>query len=492
MRAVLGVDIGTSSSKGVLVDFSGNIIASTTREHAVEHPHPGWAEMEMTQWWDEFCSISRELVGEHEIAAVATSGMGPCVGVADADGVPLRPAILYGIDGRAVEQIARMTTELGDAAIVERGGSSLSTQAVGPKLAWLAHHEPHVFGRARKLFMPASWLVYQLTGRYVLDHHSASQSSPMYDTIACEWFEDWALPLAGNIELPELVWSDEVVGTVGTGASLATGLPEGTPVVAGTIDAWAEAISVGAHTPGTLMIMYGTTMFFVNTTEDRLIVDSLWSTVGAFSGSRSIAAGMATSGAITSWLRHLLGDPSHEQLVDSAAASPAGSNGLLALPYFAGERTPIADPDARGMFAGLTVEHGVGDLYRSILEATAFGVRHNIAAMSAGGAAPHRVVSVGGGTQSTLWTQIVSDVTGVRQELPRVTIGASYGSAFLAASAVEPVDITTWNPVARVVKPNPDLSGVYGLLYGLYLELYEATSHISHQLAAIQRSSARF
>ncbi len=487
-RVVLGVDIGTSSSKGALVDLDGRVLATAIREHDVSRPRPGWVEMPGEVWWEEFRSIARELVqtADTEVVAVGVSGMGPCVLVTDEGGIPLRPAILYGVDTRAGAQISRLTAELGRAEILERCGSELSTQAVGPKLEWLADIEPAAAASARFLFMPASWLAWNLTGAYVLDHHSASQCTPLYDTIVGEWYLPWVERIAPGYELPTLVWPGDVVGTVTDTASADTGLPAGVPVIAGTIDAWAEAVSVGAQNPGDLMLMYGTTMFLVNTISDRVTVSGLWGTVGAFPGTRNLAGGMATSGAITGWLRSLFGSPSFSELLAEADAAGPGAHGLLMLPYFAGERTPIADPDARGVITGLTVEHSRGDLYRAALEATAMGVRHNVDALTAAGGLVKRVVAVGGGTQGGLWTQVVSDVTGLEQLIPRVTIGASYGAAFLAASTVRNVDISEWNPIVTRVVPRADFP--YDRLYSLYLELYRATAPIVHALAARQGS----
>lgn len=486
-EVVLGIDIGTSSSKGVLVDFNGNIHASAVRDHRVSRPAPGQVEMDAGLWWEEFCHISRELTATEDVrvVGVGVSGMGPCVVVTDEQARPLRPAILYGIDTRAVEQIEYLTREFGAESIVDRCGSALSTQSVGPKLAWLSDHEPDVASRARLLFMTSSWLVYQLTGQYVLDHHSASQCTPMYDTRALDWHSPFADRLAQGIELPRLVWPGDIIGHVNAAASERTGIAQGVPVIGGTIDAWSEAASVGAHRPGDLMLMYGTTMFLINTLQARGTSSSLWGTVGVVPGTYNLAGGMATSGAITGWLRQLVGSPDYAELLAEAGKSGPGANGLLMLPYFAGERTPIADPKARGMFAGLTLDHTRGDLYRAALEATAFGVRHNVEAIAALGGDVRRAVSVGGGTQGGLWTQIVSDVTGLEQQIPSVTIGASFGAAYLAADALTPIAINDWNPIVAVTRPQDDLSTRYNLLYGLYRELYDSTASITHRLVEL-------
>ena len=443
--------------------------------------------MDATIWWDEAVAIIRELLTDidaADVVAVGVSGMGPCVTLTDDHGTPLRPAVLYGVDMRATAQIARLTEQLGGAAAIQaRCGSALSTQSVGPKLAWLADEEPQVLARAARLFMPSSWLAWHLTGAYYLDHHSASQCTPMYDIARQSWLEPWASQLAGPVTLPPLRWPGDVVGSVSASAAEHTGLRAGTPVIAGTIDAWSEALSVGAQSVGDLMLMYGTTMFLVNTVPGIVTSPALWTTVGALPGTRNLAAGMATSGAITAWLRDLFGAPDYEELLALAEASGPGAGGLLMLPYFAGERTPVADPDARGVIAGLTVTSTRGDLYRAALEATAFGVRHNIETIESAGGQVDRIVAVGGGAQGGLWTQIVSDITGRPQQIPARTIGASYGAAYLAAGALAEVDIAQWNPIVEVQRPRPQLRDRYDELYQLYRELYPATADISHALA---------
>ncbi|GHJ37700.1 FGGY-family carbohydrate kinase [Streptomyces sp. TS71-3] len=489
--AVIGVDIGTSSSKGVLVGPDGALLRTAVREHAPDRPGPGMFEMDADVWWREFTELARELTAEAgalglKVAAVGVSGMGPCVLLTDEHDTPLRPAILYGVDTRSVDQIERIERHLGPARIIARCGSALSTQAAGPKIAWIAEREPDVYRRARRLYMPSSWLVRRLTGNYLLDHHSASQCTPLYDTTALDWYAPWAAEVAPGIELPPLAWSGEPAGEVTPEGARATGLPAGIPVITGTVDAWAEALSVGAQGTGDLMLMYGTTMFLIHTVPEPLTSPSLWGTVGALPGTRNLAGGMATSGAVTNWLRDLFAAGDHAELVRLAAESGIGANGLLMLPYFAGERTPLMDPDARGVIAGLTLSHTRGDLYRAALEATAFGVRHNLEVLAAAGGDIRRVVAVGGGTQGALWTQIVSDVTGLAQEVRTTSIGASYGGALLAAGLLGEVSVDAWNPVREVVSPRPEHTRRYDELYRLYRGLYVDTSATVHALAGLQ------
>jgi xylulokinase len=488
---LLGIDIGSSSSKGVLATPDGEVVASAERPHALSLPQPGWVEHDAEAvWWSDFTAICRELVERAPAppVAVCVSGIGPCLLAADAGGRPLRPAILYGIDTRATAEIDELTERYGEDEIVARGGSPLTTQAIGPKLLWLQRREPEVWARTERLLMASSFVVHRLTGEYVLDHHSASQCDPLYDLQAGGWIGAWAEEIAPGLALPRLVWPAETAGTVTAAAAASTGLRAGTPVAAGTIDAWAEAASVGVREPGDTMLMYGTTMFMVAVLARARSHPRLWATNGVWPGTSTLAAGMATSGAITAWLRRIAGDPPFEQLVAEAAAVEPGAAGLVALPYFAGERTPLFDPAARGAFLGLTLSHGRGHLYRALLEATAYGVRHNLEAMDE---AAERLVAVGGGTRGGLWTQIVSDVTGRAQDLPARTVGAAYGDALLAGVAAGLADrAADWNPVASTVEPDPATRERYDELYGIYRDLYPATREQAHKLAAIQEGAA--
>ena len=373
---------------------------------------------------------------------------------------------------------------------MERGGSALTSQAIGPKLLWLRRHEPETWARTRRFYMASSYLVRRLTGSYVLDHHSASQCDPLYEMARGAWAADWAEEVVPGLEMPALLWPGEVAGRVTTDAARLTGLPVGIPVVAGTIDAWAEATSVGVGAPGDTMLMYGTTMFIIEAVDRYRPDRTIWATAGVDPGSRTLAAGMATSGALTGWLRDIAGGLPFETLVEEAAGVPAGSDGLVVLPYFAGERTPLFDPDARGLMLGLTLSHGRGHLYRALLEATAYGVRHILEALADAGSPPRRLVAVGGGTKGGLWTRIVSDVTGLPQEIPAETIGAAYGDALLAARGAGLVGPgATWASAAETVTPDACVRPLYDTLFGLYRSLYPATRDQAHELAAIQRGA---
>lgn len=485
--AYFGLDVGTSSTKAVLVAPDGTVIDSQVQEHSVTRGDHGLVEMDMRIWWDEFKTLYPALLNRNDVRVkgIGISGMGPCIAVTDTNDEPVAPAALYGVDQRAREEIDELADAFGQDFLLERYDSQLTTQAGGPKLRWFAKRYPQVFASGARFYMPASWIIKHITGEYVLDRHSASQCTPLYSPETREWNADMVQKIAPGTELPRLGWSHEICGETVEVAEVPE-LAPGIPVIFGTVDAWAEQESVGAIKNNQLFLMYGTTLFLVANSPQRVRHASMWGTTGTREGTFNMAGGLATSGALTNWFREISGERDYAKLVEAAQGVPAGSEGLLTLPYFAGERTPLQDPDARGVMIGLSLHHGRGHMYRSLLEATAFAVRHNIQIMEDAGASIESISAAGGGVTSDLWPQIVSDVTGRAQELRRESVGASYGDAFMVAQALGDVEsLDQWNPVAKVIEPQ-DLP-VYDDLYASYRTLYTATADIQHRLRTLQR-----
>lgn len=503
---LLGVDVGTYSTKGVLTTPEGEVLHQHVVQHAPSFPKPGWVEQDADAiWWADVVAVCRSVTDagfdSSRIGAVAVSAIGPCILPVDISGKPLRPGMLYGMDTRAHEEIAWLNEEFGEDAMFELGGMALTSQAMGPKILWLKRNEPDVYARTHMILTASGYLVYKLTGEYVIDRHTGAHYNPLVDIRTLEWDDRFSDPIIDLRKLPRLLWSTEIAGHVTEAAAVETGLAVGTPVTAGTVDAAAEAVSVGAVQPGDLMVMYGTSMFFILVTE-KIVPDArVWSTGFTFPGTRNIAGGMSASGALTRWFRDHLGQAeihaeeeggpnAYAALADMAARIPAGADGLVCLPYFAGERTPIHDPDARGVFAGLTLSHTRAHMYRSVLESTAYGVRHNIETLREIGADPKRIVAVGGGAQNNLWLQIVSDVAGIPQVVPKQTIGAAYGDAYLAGIASGIISdqsalIDSWVETRTVMTPNPALTSMYAEMYAVYRSLYENAKDDLHALARL-------
>jgi len=489
---LLGIDVGSYSSKGVLVEPSGNILKTQVVEHKMSIPHSGWAEQDADAvWWEDVVKICRSLLNGDpyrgpDVGAVAVSAIGPCMLPLDSRGRPLRPGILYGVDARANREIEQLNAQWGQQYIYNFSGMDLTSQAVGPKILWLKNNEPELWKRTTHITTASSYLIYRLTGEKVIDRHTASHYMPLMDLRRLEWSERFVAGLVDIDKLPRLGWSDELAGQVSHAGAEETGLLVGTPVAVGAVDALSEAISVGVVQPGDLMVMYGSTAFFILVEDAPRPDPRLWTVAGAFQGQYNLAAGMATTGSLTRWFRdELAADSDYATLFDGAERISPGAGGILMLPYFSGERTPINDPAARGVIAGLTLAHSRAHLFRAVLESVAYGIRHNIETFQSIGADVRRVVAVGGGTKSTIWLQIVSDVTGVTQEVPQLTIGACYGDAFLAglaAGILQPSDISCWVQPGITIQPNPANKPLYDAFYNDYRFLYERTREIVHRL----------
>ena len=494
---LLGIDVGTYSTKGVLVRPDGSVLKTHTIDHGMDIPRPGWAEQDADLiWWKDVVGVCRALLDgspyrPRDVGGVALSAIGPCLVALDEKGQPVRPGILYGVDTRATSEIAYLTERIGSEIVFAFSGMEFSSQAVGPKILWMMRNEPELWARVSHVTSASSYLVYRLTGEKVMDRHTASHFMPLIDIGTLEWSERYSSEMLDIRILPRLAWCDEVAGEVGERGAQETGLVAGTPVAVGGVDALTEAISVGVVNPGDLMIMYGSTTFFILVLAEPVPDRRLWTVAGAFRGQYNLAAGMATTGSLTRWFRDQLAaelrpQTAYATLFAEAATVNPGANGLLVLPYFSGERTPINDPLARGVIAGLSLSHTRKDLYRAILEGVAYGIRHNLETFQSIGAPPKRIVAVGGGTQSLDWLQIVSDVAGVSQAVPATTIGASYGDAFLAGLAsglLNRGDIKGWTSIARELHPREDVHRLYDDYYADYLGLYQATRGIVHRLS---------
>src|SRR5262252_1538103 len=498
---LLGIDVGTFSSKAALVTPAGEVLRTAVVPHGISTPAPGHVEQDADGiWWHDLCALCRQLLDGapfrgSDVAAVAVSAIGPCLLPLDAAGRPLRPGILYGVDVRAAEEIAELDVAIGREEIQNFSLMSLTSQAIGPKIRWLRKREPDVWRRTDRLTTASAYLVWRLCGEHRIDRHTASHTMPLYDPRTGEWDARFAEHVAPVSLLPAPGWSDEIAGTLTRGAAEETGLDAGTLVAIGAVDALSEAISVGVVRPGDLMVMYGSTTFFILVQATPTPDERMWTVAGAYPAQLNLAAGMSTTGSLTRWFQDQLardvpaGDAG--ALFEAAARVAPGAGGLLFLPYFSGERTPINDPQARGVIAGLSLAHTREQLFRAILEGVGCGVRHNVETLAQIGGQVNRVVAVGGGAQTDIWLQIVSDVAGLRQEVPAVTVGACYGDAFLAGCAAGLLrrdQIGEWVHAGRSIEADATLRATYDALYADYLDLYRDSRRVVHRLASRQQA----
>ena len=496
MNHYLGVDIGTFETKGVITDGNGRIIVQAARAHKMLVPEPGWAEHRAEEdWWGDFVFVIRKMLADSSIdpksiRCIATSAIGPCMLPVDKSGNALMNGVLYGVDTRAHKEIEELNAMIGKDAIFARGNNALTSQSVGPKILWVKNQRPEIYAKTATFMTSTSFLVMKLTGRRVTDHYTAANSSPLYNVDKNDWCFDLAPGIVRPDQMPELLWSTEIAGHITKTAALETGLAKGTPVTCGTIDAAAEAVSVGVLQPNEMMIMYGSTIFIIMPTDKRLTDTRLWYAPWLFKGRHTALAGLATSGTLTHWFRdqfgkELDGSTAFTELAKEAAASPAGANGLIVLPYFSGERTPTYDINAKGMIFGLNLTHTRGDIYRAFLEGIALGTAHVTDTFKAAGAPPKTIRAVGGGTKNQVWAQATSDATGLTQVVCEKTFGASYGNAFLAALAMGDVtddDIFEWNKAEREITPDAATQNVYAKHNRLFRILYERTKDVMAEL----------
>lgn len=511
MTYVIGVDIGTYESKGVLVDRSGQVLASTAVAHRLEIPRPGWAEHDAEQtWWADLVKISRALLDEADrqhgisaaqVEAIGISSIAPAVVPVDHQGTALRKAILYGVDTRTNQEIADLNAAIGEDAIFDVSCQSLSSQSAGPKILWIRNNEPDIYARTAAFMSGAGYLVHRLTGERVMDHYTAASFAPMYDLKQTKWAEERVRMITHLEKLPKLIWSHDIAGVVTEEAAVATGLHPGTKVLAGTADALAESISIGAVESGDLMLMYGSSTFYILVTDNLIPSKLLWSNLHGVEQLKTITGGTSTAGSLTRWFadewlhsswvneageNKISVSEAYSKLTELASHSPPGSNGLITLPYFSGERTPIHHPGAKGVFFGLTLRHSTGDMYRSIVEGIAYSIRHNVEEIQSLGQQINRIISVGGGTKNPVWLQSVSDCTGLRQMIPRITIGAAYGNAFLCALALgwyaDIRQVAEWVEHDYTVEPIQAHKSIYDHGYRLYRRLYEQTKDIMNEL----------
>ncbi len=489
----LGIDIGTGSSKGVIADIEGNILAEAAVPHGMDMPRPGFYEQDADKiWWGDFTKLSllltEKIKSEHSlpadcIKAVGVSTIAPCVLPVDENGKPLRPGIMYGIDTRASEEIAEITELAGRENIFQMTGQDLSSQACCPKIRWIEKNEPEIWHRTSKMLTAAGYIVYRLTGRYTLDIYNAIGYAPVFDIRNQRWDFSLNETPAGQIvkpeHLPELLWSSEIAGVITGRAAAETGLRPGTPVITGTADAASEAVGAGVCKPGEMMMMYGSSNFFIMRTDSLTPLTSFWASNFTDPGSSVLTGGMSTAGSLFKWLNDSFPGRTMKEWETLALTAEPGASGLTVLPYFAGERTPINNPEAKGVIFGLSLQTEAGDIFRAFQESLGFGIRHNIKEMERAGAVASRIVAIGGASGSRSLMQVISDVTGISQEIPDRTLGACYGDAFLAAVGSgyfsDSAESSKWVRTADRIEPEPKLSGFYEDKYGRYRQLYEST-----------------
>ena len=485
MNYVLGIDISTTASKALLIDEQGAVVAVASTAHDLSSPHPLWSEQDPDQWWNATQNSIRQVLQTGQVEAAAIVGIGLTgqmhgLVMLNDQGRVLRPALLWN-DGRASAQCDAIRAHLGLERLVAITGNDAFAGFTAPKLLWVREHEPEIYAQTAQILLPKDYVRYRLTGALATDKAGAG------GTLLLDLAErDWADTLLDALDIPR-PWlpatfeGPAITGHLTAEAASATGLREGTPVMAGGGDQAAQAVGVGAVRPdvwaltlGTSGVVFAPCQTALTETQGRVhafphAVPNRWHLMGVM---------LSAAGSLRWYHDTLAADLDYDALLDEAAPVPPGSEGLVFLPYLTGERTPHADPHAQGAFVGLTPRHTRGHLTRAVLESVAFGLRDNFRLLEdVGLPSPRQVRISGGGAQSPLWRQMLADVLGVELVSVQTAEGAAYGAALLAgvgAGLWPTAEAACDQTVAthQATAPNSENAARYEAAYAQFRALY--------------------
>jgi len=440
MKLFLGLDVSTTGAKALLIDEKGTVISSATAPLTLSTPHPLWSEQDPREWWIGMAkSIHQALekadVPGSAVTAIGLTGQMHGLVLLDEQGEVLRPAILWN-DQRTGAQCDEMRARLGRTHLIQLTGNDALTGFTAPKILWVHQNEPEIYARARHVLLPKDYIRYRLTGEYAMDKADGS-GTILFDLKTRDWSPEVLSALEIPADwLPPTFEGSAVTGTVSGLAASETGLAQGIPVVGGGGDQAAQAVGVGAVQSGIIALTLGTSGVVFAATESPLVEPDgrLHAFCHALPGRWHFMGVMLSAAGSLQWYRDTLAPQmGFDDLVNEAANVPAGSEGLLFLPYLSGERTPYPDPLARAAWVGLTVRHTRAHLTRAVLEGVAFGIKDSFTLIQNAGLGTIEQVRIsGGGAKSPLWRQIMADVLGVELVTVNTTEGAAFGAALLA------------------------------------------------------------
>ncbi len=488
-----------------MLDLRGNLCAVCQAEYSLHHIRPTWVEQDPEDWWRATCHAVREALakvpdGRERVLGLAVSSQAPTLLPLDRSGRPLRPAMIW-MDRRAEAEAARLIELVGAEEIYRITGNRPDVFYVAPRLLWLRNHEPDVLRRTWHFVQVNGYVNYRLTGRLAMDpSHAVLLQMRNYAT--GEWSE--ALCSACDVEpaqFPEVMEGHRVLGEVTGEAAAATGLRAGTPVMVGALDSPAAALEAGVAEPGIAVEMTGTSTVLIIPNDRGLTEPAMIAMPHTLPGIHLLLAAMVSSGGCLRWFRDQLGQPevqaaredgtdAFELLTRQAAQVRPGSDGAIFLPYMMGERSPLWNTNARGVFFGLSLATGKGALVRAILEGAAFALRHNVEVALRAGAEVREMRSVGGCSRSDVWNRIKADVLGLPVVLPRTSAGSPYGAAILAgmgAGAFPDIrkSLIEIVQVARRFEPDRANHERYTQIYGVFRDIYDHLKGDFDRAAAI-------
>ncbi|RLG78094.1 MAG: xylulokinase [Thermoprotei archaeon] len=511
MPYYLGIDVGTTGCKALIINEEGSVVGKATFEYPLYTPRPGWSEQDPSDWWKACvnavkAAIANARIKGDEIEGVGLTGQMHGLVVIDSEGRVIRPAILWN-DQRTAKEAEFINSLIGREKLIELTGNIAHTGFTAPKILWLRNNEPENFAKVNKFMLPKDYIGYKLTGDVITDVNDASGTS-LFDVRKRCWcyeiIDELGIP---SRILPEVLESPGVRGELRSEVAKELGLKPGTPVAAGAGDQGAAGVGAGIVAEGLISVNIGTSGV-VFAASDKFRYDPkgrLHAFCHAVPGKWHLMGVMLSAGGSLRWFRDslghlekivadLVGDDPYNILVKEAERIPAGAEGLLFLPYLAGERTPHADPYARGVIFGLSLKHSKGHIIRAILEGVAYGLRDSIELMKSIGISAHQIRVLGGGSRSRLWKQVIADVFGTEVTTMLVDEGSSYGAAILASVAAgayrsveEAVTCMVRTSSERIV-PNMEKHRIYSRYYKVYRSLYVSLKELFKEVAKIVES----
>ena len=489
---LIGLDIGTTSVKGTLIDTTGQILTESSRPHDLLSPQVGWAEERADLWWKNTLAVLKDLAASQEshggrVKAIAASGMVPALVILDATGRPLRNSIQQN-DARTSAEIAFLKSKLDEKVFFGATGGSINQQNIPPRLLWLFKHEPEVMAEARKIMGSYDYIAYKLTGKYSVERNWALESG-MYDVHQETWIP-WVLEAAGITAdlLPPVMGPGEPLGYLLPELAQDLGFDKDLLVAVGSGDHVASAFSAGVKDDGDVLLKFGGAGDILIGSQQLVTDPRIFLDYHLIPGQYLLNGCMASSGSLVKWFARTFfaqqieayeqaGRNFYAELDNLAQSIPPGSDGIITLPYFIGEKTPIMDARARGVFFGLSLHHQAAHLYRSVLEAVGYGFYHHLVVFREMGLNPSRYYMSNGGSKSTLWRQIVTDIVGAPVEYITRHPGSSLGAAFVAGMAIGVFQ--DWSEVDQYITERelmePDLKkhAIYQEYFAVYCDLYE-------------------
>lgn len=488
----IGIDLGTSASKFLLVDEVGRVLNTVTKEYPLSFPRPGWSEQDPAHWWQACLAGVPELLAGFDAKQVAGIGVGGQMHglvALDAAGNVLRPAILWN-DGRTAAQVDYLNETVGNDKLSAWTGNIAFAGFTAPKLLWMRQNEPDLFARIAKILLPKDYLVYRLTGVHATDYSDAS-GTLLLDVAHKRWSSEM-LDLCGVTEaqMPTLFDSWQPVGTLTAAAATALGLPTDVVVCAGAGDNAAAAIGTGTVGEGRCNISLGTSgTVFISSEQFRVDPHNALHTFAHADGGFHLMGCMLSAASCNKWwMEDILHDGDYAAAQEAIVPEKLGRSHVFYLPYLMGERSPINDTNARAVFLGMTMDTTRADMTQAMLEGVAFALRDSVEVARSLGLDISRSTLCGGGSRSPLWRTILANVLGIPLDLPATEQGPGYGAALLALVAcgryrnVAEVSRAMLH-IQATVQPDPELTALYDARYAEFKQIYPACRPLFASLA---------